>query len=654
MSDRDPIQSLAHDLTTGGLNRRDFVKRAVALGLSASAIAGVLAACGATDTPTAIPVASTAPSTAPSAAASVAPATATRAATVGGTATRATSGTPAAGGGSGLALAPTPASPGKRGGGGTLKLLYWQAPTVLNTHLAQGTKDQDASRLVYEPLATIDGDGKFLPILAVEIPSRENGGLSADQTSVTWKLKPGVKWSDGTPFTAKDVAFTYQYVIDEKTGATTTGDYKSIKTVEAVDDTTVKITFTAPQAGWYIPFVGGYRGVILPEHIFKNGKGEAAKTFTGNLQPVGTGPFRVVQGGFKPGDSVSYEINPNYRDANAPSFDKVEWKGGGDATSAARAVIQTGDYDYGWNLQVEAATLDQIQQTGTKGAVFTIISPNSERIIVNFSDPVKEVNGERSQKDTPHPFLTDKAVRQALALACDKKTIVDVGYGKGGAIADNMLYTPAQFNSPNNKSEFSLEKANQILDAAGWVKSGQYRAKGGVQLSLVYYTTVNSVRQKTQQIIKDAWEKIGVKVELKSIDSAVFFSSDAGNPDTAAKCYTDVEMFTNGNSTPEPFGYMEELTTKKIAQKSNQWSTGNYGRWSNKDYDAAIDTLEKELDPAKRAALFIKANDILIQDYAFLPLVYRQAVSSKAKNLEIGPTTAWDDETWNIANWVKK
>jgi peptide/nickel transport system substrate-binding protein len=661
MSERDPLQQITRDLTTGTLSRRGFIRRAVALGVSASAIGAILAACGAETAPT-VPAASTAPSTAPSAApttaatraatASAAPgaSTATRAAA---TATRA--GTAAAGGNvAGVPLASPPASPGKRGGGGTLKLLYWQAPTVLNTHLAQGTKDQDASRVVYEPLATIDGDGKFIPILAAEIPSQANGGLSADQKVVTWKLKPGVKWSDGTPFTAKDVVFTYQYVIDEKTGATTTGDYKSIDKVEAVDDTTVRITFKEAQAGWYIPFVGGYRGTILPQHIFSAGKGEAAKNFPANLQPVGTGPYRVVQGGFKPGDSVTYEINPNYRDANAPFFDRVDWKGGGDATSAARAVIQTGDYDYGWNLQVEAAVLNQLQQTGARGEVFTIISPNCERLIINFSDPNKEVDGQRSEKNTPHPFLTDKAVRQAMALACDKKTIVDVGYGAGGAIADNILYTPAQFNSPNNKSEFNLDKANQVLDQAGWAKSGQYRAKNGVQMSLVYYTTVNTVRQKTQQIVKDAWEKIGIKTELKSADAAVFFSSDLGNTDTAAKCYVDVEMFTNGNSTPEPFAYMEDLTTDKIAQKSNQWAFGNYGRWSNKDYDATIDQLEKELDPQKRAQLFIKANDIMVQDYAQIPLVYRQSVSCKAKTLQIGPSTAWDCESWNIANWVKR
>ena len=387
----DPMQSLTRDLTSGRIARRDFIKRAAALGLSASAIGAALAACGAVTTPTIAAVATTAAQVAPTvAAAATAVATAAPTAAAGGvttttpiaaatpgaaTATRAT-GTPASGA-AGVPLGTIPASPGKRGGGGTLKLLYWQAPTVLNTHLAQGTKDQDAARLAYEPLATIDGDGKFIPVLAAEIPSPTNGGLSADQKTVTWKLKQGVKWSDGQPFTAKDVVFTYNYIMDEKTGAVTTGDYLTIAKIEAPDDHTVKITFKDPQAGWYIPFVGGYRGVILPEHVFSAGKGEAAKNFPANLQPIGTGPYKVTQGGFKPGDSVTYEINTNFRDANAPSFDMVQWKGGGDAVSAAaRPWSRLATTTTGGTSRSRRRRSAQLQQgSNTKGTVFAIQSP---------------------------------------------------------------------------------------------------------------------------------------------------------------------------------------------------------------------------------------------------------------------------------------
>lgn len=656
------ISQLTEALRSGQLNRRQFIQRSVLLGLSTSAIATILAACGSTpETPTTAP-ASAAPATKPPASAapasaapatsaapaSAAPASAVPASAAPSAAAAATAaGTRAAGGST-----PTVnlGGPTKRGGGGVLKLLWWQSPVVLNPHLVQGQKDTDASRPVYEPLATIDDDGNYIPILAAEIPSVENGGLSKDGTTVTWKLKSGVKWSNGQPFTANDVVFTYKYIIDDKTGATTTGSYKTIDKVEAVNDTTVKITFKAPTAAWFIPFVN-QNGLILPENVFKNGIGDAAKNFPANLNPVGTGPYKVTS--FAPGDNVQYAINENYRVATAPFFDTVQIKGGGDAPSAARAVLQSGDYDFAWNLQVDAPVLAQLE-SGGKGVVLSTNGASTERLLVNFSDPNKEVNGERSEKNTPHPFLTDKAVRNAFALACDKKSIVDTIYGKSGTIANNLLFNPPQFNSPNTKSEFDLAKANAMLEAAGWVKQGQYRVKNGVQLKIVYSTTVNAVRQKTQQIIKDGLEKIGVQVELKSVDAGVFFApGSGGNADSASLFYNDIEMYTNGNVSPDPFSYMEGLTTVQIAQKSNQWSGSNYMRWSNKDYDAAIEQLKTELDPAKRAALFIKANDIEVNDFAEIPLVARKGVSGVNKSLKIGPSTPWDSNLWNIGNWTK-
>ncbi len=550
------------------------------------------------------------------------------------------------------AAASTGPRPTKRGGGGQVKVLWWQAPVILNPHLIQGQKDTDASRPIYEPLAVITGEGAYVPVLASEIPSRANGGLSADGTVVTWKLKAGVKWSDGTPFTAKDVAFTYDYVIDDKTGATTSGGYKTISKVEAVDDLTAKITFKTPQAAWFIPFVN-QNGCILPAHVFTAGKGAAAATFAGNLKPVGTGPYKLVS--FKPGDEATYDINPNYRDANAPFFDTLLVKGGGDAPSAARAVLQTGDFDYAWNLQVDAAVLTQLE-TGGKGVVAAQIGGSTERILVNFSDPNKEVNGERSQKDTPHPFQTDKNVRNAYSLACDRKTIVDTIYGKAGGIASNLLFNPPQFNSSNTKADFDLTKANALLDAAGWVKGGDgVRAKGGVRMKITYSTTVNAVRQKTQLVIKDGFNKAGIEVELKSADAGVFFApGSGGNPDSASLFYNDIEMYTNGNTSPDPFSYMEGLTTVQIAQKANQWSGSNYMRWSNKEYDAVIEQLKTELDDKKRTELFIKANDIEVNDFAEIPLVARKNVSGILKTLEVGAYSPWDSELWNVGLWLRK
>jgi peptide/nickel transport system substrate-binding protein len=663
-------RDLMEQFRQGRVSRRGFVVRMAALGFSASAIAAFLAACGGAATPTTGTTTSTAPSAAPTTAASAAPtaasggagapATATRAG-AGATATGAAAASPAVGGSaSGLgAVSDRPLGAGggvgpgstKRGGGGTLKMLWWQAPTVLNAHLAQGTKDWDASRITYEPLASFGPDDKLVPFLAAEIPSRANGGLAADGTSVTWKLKQGVKWSDGQPFTAKDVVFTWKYVTNTETAAGTIGNYIDIKTVEAIDDNTVKVTFKAATPGWYIPFVGA-NGYIIPEHVFSAGIGAAAKTFAANLKPVGTGPYRVTD--FKPGDTVTYEINPNWRDANGPFFDQIQMKGGGDATSAARAVLQTGDYQVGWNLQIEPSVINQLTANGGKGKLQTTPNWGVERILLNFSDPNKEVNGQRSEKNTPHPFLADKAVRQAFALLCDRKTISDSLYGPTGQPTANLLTNPKPYASTNTSWEFNPAKAEALLDQAGWTKQGQYRAKGGVQMSVLFSTTTNSVRQKHQQIVKDALEKAGIKTELKSVDSAVFFGADPGNPDNDSHFYSDLEMYTTSNTLPDPWTYLQGMgSSDQIAQKENQWSGTNYTRWSNKDYDTLVAQAKSELDEAKRAQLFIKLNDLMVNEVVQIGQVDRLGPQAFANDMKGAELTAWDVTTWNIANWTR-
>src|SRR5215216_4150061 len=257
-----------------------------------------------------------------------------------------------------------PYKPTKRGGGGALKVLWWQGATLLNPHFAVGTKDQEGSRIFYEPLAAWDPEGELMAVLAAEIPSRENGGLSPDGTSVTWKLKRGVQWHDGKPFTADDVLFNWEYASDPATASVTIGSYKEVK-VDKVDDFTVRVRFAKPTPFWADAFVGA-RGMLIPKHLFADYTGAKSRDAPANLKPVGTGPYRFVD--FKPGDMVRGELNPSYHIPNRPHFDTIEMKGGGDAVSAARAVLQTGEFDFGWNLQVEDEILQRLEKGG-KGRV---------------------------------------------------------------------------------------------------------------------------------------------------------------------------------------------------------------------------------------------------------------------------------------------
>ena len=538
--------------------------------------------------------------------------------------------------------------PTKAGGGGPLKILLWQAATLLNPHFASGTKDQIASRIFYEPLAGWDKEGNLIPCLAAEVPSRANGGLSADGLSVTWKIKQNVKWHDGKPLTADDVVFTWEYAKDPATAAYTTGSYKDIK-VEKVDAHTVKVIFQQPTPFWADPFVGTV-GQILPKHRFADYVGAKSREAPDNLKPVGTGPYKFVD--FKPGDVLTGERFSDYHIKNQPHFDTIEVKGGGDAVSAARAVLQTGEYDYAWNLQVEDEVLKRME-TGGRGKISAVPAGDIEFIILNTTDPWTEVDGERSSIKTKHPTLTDPAVRQAINLLIDRDSIQKFIYGRGGTSTASFVNEPKQFKSTKLKYEFNIDKANKILDDAGWKKGADgIREKDGKKLKYVYQTSINAPRQKTQAIIKQACQRAGIDLELKSVTASVYFSSDVANPDTYTKLYCDMEMYTTTQPQPDPERFLNQLVSWEIANKENKWLGRNVSRWSDPAADEAYKAAQKELDPVKRAAFLIKVNEIFCEANVILPVLSRTVVGASANNLT-PDISGWEVTTWNLASWYR-
>jgi peptide/nickel transport system substrate-binding protein len=566
--------------------------------------------------------------------------------------------TPPAASGTGTVAPSASVAAAKRGAGDDLKILYWQAPTILNAHLATGTKDSDAARLVTEPLASYGPDAKPLAnALAAEIPTVANGGVSADLTTVTWKLRQGVKWSDGSAFTADDVAFTFSLMADPKTAVSTSDAAEGVKSVVAKDANTVVVTYNAPTPNFYQWGVGTCC-YILQKKQFEAFQGEKLKDAPGNLKPIGTGPYVVDT--FKSGDVVTYKMNDQFRDANKPYFKTVTFKGGGDAPSAARAVFQTGDVDYAWNLQVEAGILKPMADTSTKGKLLTVYGSSVERILLNFADPTASLGAKRGEPDTKHPFFNGpdgKTVRTALAMATDRKTVAQQIYGDGlaGKAGCNIVTGVPDYESTATAdfcAKFDTAAAGKLLDDAGWkLGTDGVRAKGGIKLNIVYQTTVNAVRQKTQDIMKQNWEKAGFKVELKSVPADVFFTNTS--PDGANHFWSDVEMFTN-NSDPDFTNYLNGWTSKQAAGSANNWNSANYNRYQNPAYDAIIDSLRTEKDPAKRASLFKQANDILILDVVIIPVVTRTQVTSGISNtLKNVVPTGWDSEMYAVQDFGK-
>jgi peptide/nickel transport system substrate-binding protein len=466
---------------------------------------------------------------------------------------------------------------------------------------------------------------------------------------VTWKLKQGVTWHDGKPFTADDVIFNWEYAKDPATASVTIGSYKDV-VIEKIDQYTVVVKFDKPTPFWADALVGT-RGCLIPKHLFADYMGAKSREAPTNLKPVGTGPYLFKD--FKPGDIVTGTINPNYHQANKPYFDSIEMKGGGDAVSAARAVLQTGEFDFAWNMQVEDEILSRLEKGG-KGRVAVTPGGNIEHMQFNMTDPWTEVDGERASAKTKHPILSDKAVRQAIALIIDNKSIEQHIYGRTGPATRDFLNNPEKFRSKANPVEFNIDKANDLLEKAGWKKGPDgIRAKDGKKLKFVYQTSINQPRQKTQAIIKQAAQKAGIDLELKSVTASVFFSSDVANPDTYTKFYCDLQMYTTTMSQPDPQLFMNQFTTWEVATKDNKWQGRNITRWKNDEYDKLFKASESELDPVKRAAMFIKMNDMVVQDQCVLGVVQRPGVAAVGAKLNVN-ISGWDNNTWDLSDWFKE
>ncbi|EEE36714.1 peptide/opine/nickel uptake family ABC transporter, periplasmic substrate-binding protein [Rhodobacteraceae bacterium KLH11] len=543
----------------------------------------------------------------------------------------------------------------ERGSDGNVSIIYWQAPSIMNPFLSGGTKDVEAASLVIEPLARYDQDGNMVPYLAAEIPTVENGGVSEDLTTITWKIAPGITWSDGTPFTSADVVFTANYCMDPEGGCAQVTKFEGVTDVEAVDDLTVKVTFDAPTPFPYGPFVGGESPIIQAAQFADCMGAKAPECTDQNFNPIGTGPFVVTE--FKPNDVITFAANDNYRDPAKPAFASVTFKGGGDATAAGRAVMETGEFDYAWNLQLAPEVIAQMQEGG-KGTPVAGFGPLVERIMLNQTNASPDLpEGERSTATHPHPFLQDPAVYKAMSMAIDRPLLVEIGYGQAGKVTCNWVPAPAAFNSTSMSCDTQdIDGANALLDEAGIVDTNGdgIREKDGVPLKIVYQTSTNAVRQDFQALIKEWWSQIGIETELRNINASVFFGGDPGSPDTFQKFYADVEMYANTFNGTDPQSYLGNGLCDKAPKPESQWQGENISRFCNEEFDALHAKLAETAGLEARAEIAKQLNDIIVQNGGMIPLVHRGRLSAHSNTLGGVVLNVWDSELWNIADWYRK
>ena len=539
----------------------------------------------------------------------------------------------------------------------TLTLLYWQAPSLPFPYLAAGFKDRDAGAVTLESLAVYDPDGNLVPKLAQEIPTTENGGISEDGMTVKWRLREGIKWSDGSDLTAEDVVFTWRYCTAEGSGCLAEHAFAAFESVEAVGPLEVTLTLGEPEndpehllAGSSVPIINATQ--------FADCLGPAAQTCDANLTPLGSGPYRIVE--FVPNERAVYERNPHCR-GEAPYFDRVVIQGGGDAESAARAVLVDGTADYAWNLQVVPAQLNEMEAAGL-GEIIAAFASDVERIVLNQTNPDPNLEDDRSEYlggQNPHPFLTFTPIRQAMSMSIDRQRIVDDFYGDEGTATCNLVVAPEAFVS--DATDFCLaqyiEGAKSLLDANGVVDTDGdgVREYNGEPLLITFQTTANAVREGTFALIEEWWSEIGIESALITHDASIFFGGDPAEQPNASyrRFFADVQMYTTGSGL-DPQGYLSKYQCDHIQSRDNNWAEDNNARMCDEAYDAfyaMLEDVESEESEEEREAILKSLNDIIVLQAYEIPLIHRGFVSARSISLQGVRINGWDTELWNIGEW---
>ena len=427
--------------------------------------------------------------------------------------------------------------------------------------------------------------------------------------------------------------------------------------MEALDNSTVKITFHAPTPYPYVPFVSS-AALIISQAQFADCVGAAAADCDDeNFAPLGPGPYRIVE--FTPDELAVYERNPHYY-GDKPFFDRIILKGGGEALSAAKSVLDEGEADYAWNLQIDPETLATLEAAGN-GKVISAFSSLVERIVLNQTNDDPALGEDRSEYldgTNPHPLFSFPPIPQAMSMSIDRSLISERLYGFAGEPTCNLIVGPPSYVSTANDGCLAQDigAANQLLDDNGVLDTDGdgVREYNGIPLRITFQTSTNDIRQETQFLVQDWWGQIGIETEIIHHDAAVYFGGDpvADKDAVYSRFFADVQMYASGPDI-DPQQYLVGLTCEEIPDRDNNWGGGNVARACNPEFDELVEELAHTPIGPDRDALVRRMNDIQVQAYYEIPLVNRGIVSAHSDTLKGVRINGWDSEMWNIAEWSR-
>jgi len=522
--------------------------------------------------------------------------------------------------------------------GGSVTIAFWAEPTTVNLYLSARSADSRVANLVVEPLLTTANDGNYQPVLATDVPTQENGGVSEDGTGITYRLKQGVLWSDGQPFTSADVKFTFDAIMNDANPITARGPYEQIAFVETPDEHTVVVTWKEFFAPYLLAFADG----ILPSHYFGGNTDINQSEFDRNQ--VGTGPFVVTS--WEAGSAIILQRNENYREEGKPYLDQVICSIVPNA-SVATAQLQAGEIDMVMSLRESEGVFLQ-QQNDPNIALLVSPSPSIERVLFNLAAP-----GTPTDPSVPHPILSDAQVRQALEHATPRQEIVDQLIG-GGFVEVTGSTLPIGWAAPDPPlpaTEYNLKQAAQLLEAAGWTMGDDgVRQKDGQPLRLRIVSTPEQHRTLVMQLLAERWGEIGVAVEVSNQQSTVVLGSWEENGTRAIGNFDCVIFATSSDPDPHTH-YLTRYHSDGIPTTENGGSGDNYNRLADPLLDDLIVAAGSIVDQEERKAIYRQVNEQLNSHHANIWLYSRSGIDAyRARIVGLEPQ-AWDSATFNTEDW---
>lgn len=527
----------------------------------------------------------------------------------------------------------TPAAPAPTFSG-TATITFVQEPDNLNPYYTSMSFSGYLRPFYTKPSWDFDENAQPVPVLVKEIPSVDNGGVSADGKTITLKLRDDVKWSDGEPLTAEDFAFTYDMIMSDQN--TPLGRYPYdpyVVSVVAQDPTTVVVTLSEPFAAWLTSLF--YQGV-LPKHVLQpvfDAEGTIDNA-AWNRNPVPSlGPFVLDQ--WESGSHLSFKANPLW--VQPPKLEQVFVRIVPD-DAAQEAAIIAGDTDIGVFL-----SSDQIEKLEADGKVkvVPVQSGYNEAWFLNVNP------------DTARPFMLDVNVRKAIAMSADRFSLVkDLLVESINPVNVTFWDTTPPFQTDTLQPyPYDPEQAKQLLDAAGWVDSNGdgTRDKDGVELIVRYATNQRELRKNIQAVVEQQWNEVGIGAELANYSSDIFWNRFNDGGPMALGDYDVAEYSSVMSAYPDPD--TDIFTCAQIVNADNPDGTNDQG-YCNPALDELFKQQAVSTDPAARKELFNQIQQIMYDEVVYVGMWQDPdlwSLSNRLKNVRFsGVYPFWNAYEWEI------